>query len=225
MARIDDYNKAAELARGALGQCNPHRVAMLSGAEISESKGGWVLGFDFLNRKVMCRWPSLRLSWEDSQEELPIQQQVLLLHYLAGAKGDCVSGRWIGYQEIPDGRFYLDAFVRRAKMPLVQGLGAEPRLLVDLAGRAFGATPLDEGDYGVRVLALPRVPVALIIWAGDEEFEPEGNILFDESIMEILPAEDIAWLAGMIVYPLVGMARDIISARSGAKAGRAAPKG
>lgn len=225
MARIDDYNKAVELAREALRERSPHRVAALSGAGISGSGQELILGFDFLNRKVMCRWSDLKLSWADREKEIPVQQQVLLLHYLAGAKGECVSGRWIGYQEVPDGRFYLDAFVRRAKMPLVQGLGKEPRLLAELAGRLYGAAPLEEGDCGVRVQALPRVPVALILWAGDEEFEPEGNILFDESITEILPAEDIAWLAGMVVYPLVGMVREHAAGRSAPEAGSGAPKG
>jgi len=51
------------------------------------------------------------------------------------------------------------------------------------------------------------VPVALILWKGDDEFPPEGTILFDRNISHILSAEDIAWLAGMIIYPLLGMAR------------------
>jgi hypothetical protein len=47
----------------------------------------------------------------------------------------------------------------------------------------------------------------LIIWKGDDEFPPEGNILFDRNILQILSAEDIAWLSGMVVYPLIGMTR------------------
>jgi hypothetical protein len=47
-----------------------------------------------------------------------------------------------------------------------------------------------------------------MIWRGDDEFPPEGNILFDRSISHFLSAEDIAWLAGMIIYPLMGMAKN-----------------
>jgi hypothetical protein len=53
------------------------------------------------------------------------------------------------------------------------------------------------------------IPVVLVLWQGDEEFPPDGNILFDRSISKILPAEDIAWLAGMVVYPLAGIAKKI----------------
>ena len=61
------------------------------------------------------------------------------------------------------------------------------------------------GDAAYSFRILPRLPVAVLLWKGDEEFPPEGNILFDKNISNILSAEDIAWLAGMVVYPLVGM--------------------
>ncbi|MBW1912080.1 MAG: DUF3786 domain-containing protein, partial [Deltaproteobacteria bacterium] len=57
--------------------------------------------------------------------------------------------------------------------------------------------------------ALPLAPLALVLWKGDDEFPPEGNILFDKNISKILSAEDMAWLAGMAVYPLIGMAHSV----------------
>jgi hypothetical protein len=141
---------------------------------------------------------------------VPIQQQVLILHYLLGAcssGGAPVTGEWIAFQEIPDGRFYLDAFVKRAKSPLVQAFGNAPERLLDLGTLIFDATVFEHGDVSVLVEAFPLVPIVLILWKGDEEFPPEGNLLFDRNISKILSAEDIAWLAGMVVYPLVGQAR------------------
>lgn len=90
---------------------------------------------------------------------------------------------------------------------MVQAFGDRPELLLEVAGEAFGAEPSDQGDVSVVVKALPLVPVALIIWKGDEEFPPEGNILFDRNIVNMLSAEDIAWLSGMVVYPLMGMSK------------------
>jgi hypothetical protein len=49
------------------------------------------------------------------------------------------------------------------------------------------------------------VPVRIILYAGDAEFAPEANILFDRSIGGMLSPEDIAWLAGMLVYRLIGL--------------------
>jgi hypothetical protein len=208
MPRIDDYKKAVELGKKELKGKNPKRVGDLSGAGFeADSNGNAVLTIGFLNREVSITWPDLKIAFMDSGEELPIQQQVLLLHYLNGSKGSRVTGEWIAYQEVPDGKFYLDAFLRRAKNPMVQGFGNQPELLVKMATEVYGARPLDQGDLSVSVQALPMVPVALILWKGDEEFPPEGTILFDRSISDILSAEDIAWLAGMIIYPLLGMAK------------------
>lgn len=207
MARIDDYKKAAELAREEIKGTDPKRLADHGGAVFeTDSQGRAILTLEFLNRKTTVAWPDLDIFFSGTNEEVPIQQQVLLLHYLSGVAGSQTTGEWIAYQEIPDGRFYLDAFLRRAKVPMVHAFGDRPELLVKLAISTYGARQFDHGDFSVLIRALPMVPVALILWQGDDEFSPEGTILFDRSISGILSAEDIAWLAGMIIYPLVGMA-------------------
>ncbi len=208
MARVDDYIKALELAKIALHAKDPKVIAQRSGAEfIEETSGKSFFSIGFLNRSIHISWPEMRCSTGPLDEELPIQQQVLLLHYLNIDSNVKMAGQWIAYQEIPDGKFYMDAFVRRAKNPMVSGFGNNPELLMELATRTYGATPLEQGDVAVKIQALPLVPVALIVWKGDDEFPPEGTILFDRSVSELLSAEDIAWLAGMIIYPLLGMAR------------------
>jgi len=208
MAKIDDYQEAVRLAKADLREKHPKRMADLSGAGfIVDSKGHESIHLDFLGRKLVIDWPDIGVSVDSKGDELPIQEEILVLHYLRGAKGVMPTGEWIAYQEVPDGKFYLDAFIRRARNPMVQVFGNQPELLLKLARERYGAIPVDQGDIGVQVRAFPLVPVALILWRGDDEFPPEGTILFDQNIPEILSAEDIAWLAGMIVYPLIGMSK------------------
>ncbi len=207
MARVDDYIKAVEIGKNELMGNDPEQIAKRSGATyVQGDHGNGVFSIDFLNKTIDISWPELAFSYSVDGGELPIQQQVLLLHYLNLAEDVKISGEWIAYQEVPDGKFYLDAFVRRAKNPMVQGFGNNPELLVELSQAVYGATPLDQGDVGVAIQALPLIPVALILWKGDDEFPPEGTILFDRTVFRVLSAEDIAWLAGMIIYPLLGMA-------------------
>jgi len=207
MARVDDYIKAVALGKEELIGKDPKQIARRSGAVFVEEKNGkGTISMDFLNRKIVISWPGLEFSDSVDNKEMPIQQQVLLLHYLNLAHDIEISEEWIAYQEVPDGKFYLDAFIRRAKNPMVQGFGNNPELLVKLATEVYGATTMEQGDLAVRIQALPLVPVALILWKGDDEFPPEGTILLDRSVSQVLSAEDIAWLAGMIVYPLLGMA-------------------
>lgn len=211
MPRIDDYNQALNLVKEQVSGKNPDDLARTSGAVLIKDKNGSaVFSLQFLNQELRITWPDLRVLSGKSGEEITIQQQILLLHYIHGAwssSGAEPTGDWISFQEIPDGRFYLDAFHRRAKIPLVQAFGETPERLVTLASQAYGARPFDQGDASVVVQVLPRISLALILWKGDDEFPPEGNILFDRNVIGMLSAEDIAWLAGMVVYPLIGMAR------------------
>jgi hypothetical protein len=211
MPRIDDYKAALKLAREEVSERNPDLLAKLSGASIRrEVNGRPEINMVFLNKDITISWPDLEVSYGDSHEAPPIQQQVLLLHYLNGAwisNGTEITQKWIAFQDLPDGKFYLDAFLKRAKVPLVQFFGPQPELMVKLAVSAYGAEPSDFGDHSAILKAFPLVPLALILWRGDDEFPPEGNILFDKNITGILSAEDIAWLAGMVIYPLIGMAK------------------
>ena len=207
MPRVDDYRHAVELGRKALLEKEPAIIADVAGAVLhKDSQGNKTLSLQYLNRDITFTWPDLRFKYSDSQEEIPIQQQILFLHYLYGtSSGAKISGEWISFQEVPDGRFYMSAFLKRAKDPLLDHFGKNPKIFVELTRNAYGAVPFDHGDHSVIVKALPLVPIAIVIWEGDEEFPPDGNILFDRSISNILSAEDIAWLAGMVIYPLIGM--------------------
>jgi len=51
--------------------------------------------------------------------------------------------------------------------------------------------------------------MTLVLWKGDEEVAPAGNVLFDANISDYLPTEDVAALCGSIVWKMV---KDVPSA-------------
>ena len=207
MARIDDYAKALEIAKEELSSRNPLHFCRLSGALFIEKQDEpTIIRLTFLNRIITISWPDL-LFYQDSNQEIPIKEKILILHYLNGSKKEEVTGEWITYQDIPSGRFYLDAFNRRVKYPLINTFGDQPDKLSLLAKELFGATTSSIGDISILIQALPKIPVTLVIWKGDEEFSSDGTILFDSSIKNILSAEDVSELTSMIVYPLIAKAR------------------
>lgn len=205
MARIDDYRASLDLARGELKIRNPVHVCRVSGALFMEKQGEPPsIRLPFLNRVVSISWPDLMFS-SGTDTELPIKQEILILHYLNGSKGENPTGEWIAYQDIPSAKFYLDAFSRRVKYPLVSTFGEQPARLAVAAKERYGATTSSHGDVSVIIQALPKIPVMMVIWKGDEEFPPDGTILFDSSIKDILSADDIAELSSVIVYPLFAL--------------------
>lgn len=207
MPRIDDFQNTLALARQTLKEKDPQRIAELSGALLRTDTQGTFFLLPFLQRTLTVSWPEGTVTVPEGSKELSLQEQGLILHYLVQAGGSPLTGRWITFREIPSGEFYYSAFVKRAKDPLVAAFGSKPRRLIEVAAR-LGGEERTEGDASVYFQVLPRIPLCLILWAGDEEFPPDGNILFDANISDYLSAEDVAVLAGMVIYPLVGMARN-----------------
>jgi hypothetical protein len=201
MARIDDYSKALEIAKKELSGRHPLRICQLSGALYEEGAPD-VLKLTFLNRIITISWPDLAFH-QDSNGEIPIQQKILMLHYLIGSGKEELTGELIAFQDILSAKFYLDAFNRRIKYPLINAFGKQPEKFILSAKKLFGAAPSSVGGFSADIRALPKIPVTLVIWKGDEEFPPDGTVLFDSSVKNMLSAEDIVVLAGMVVYPLL----------------------
>ena len=205
MPRIDDYKAARALAVAELQKVNPQRLAGLSRCEYfyEDTREGLIV--PFFGQERMVAWPEVSVTPGDGQGELPLTEQILILHYLLNTTGEPLSGRDIDFRQVPEGGFYWSAFVSRAKKPLLETFGHDLDLYLEVAG-ALGGTPRDLGDASTTFLAFPLVPVTHVLWRGDEEFPPEANILFDETIPQHLSTEDIAALAGSSVYRLMGAA-------------------
>jgi hypothetical protein len=206
MPRIDDFKNALDLAREAFKEKDPRQIAEKSGAAFETDPSGAFFRLPFLDRELSVTWPEGKIVVPEGSRELSLQEQGLILHYLVQAGGTPLTGKWITFREIPSGEFYYSAFVKRAKDPLVAAFGSHPRRLIEVGVR-LGGKERKEGDASVFFQVLPRIPLCLILWAGDEEFPPDGNILFDANISDYLSAEDAAVLSGMVIYPLIGMAR------------------
>jgi len=204
MARIDDYKAACKIAR--------EQLASIPYDEIVRRSGFKGIGDDrfqvpFLDRTYIVTHPNFLFRDEtESEKEIPLQEQVLILHYFQGIGRKGTMGKWIAYREIPGASFYFGAFVKRAIDPLKQVFGLNIDGFTRAAER-LGGTAVEAGDAAFEFSVFPHVPIQLILHAGDEEFPPEANILFDDSIGAILSPEDAAWLAGMVVYRLMALAR------------------
>ena len=85
---------------------------------------------------------------------------------------------------------------------MVRSFGPDPEALITVV-EPMGGGSLDFGDVGVKIQAFPFIPLALILWRGDAEFPAEGKLLFDDSITEYLPVEDIVILAETVVWKLI----------------------
>ncbi|GHV81395.1 hypothetical protein AGMMS49944_31860 [Spirochaetia bacterium] len=61
---------------------------------------------------------------------------------------------------------------------------------------------LDKGDAGYRFELLNGLYMGLLIWAGDEEFPPSAQMLFDDNFVFAFTAEDLAVVGEVVVRRL-----------------------
>ena len=188
------YDTALSLAFEKLARLTPETVCERSGARHGE--GGYFLAW--FNR-------------ERAVSQAPTANKIIWLHYLAAHGVKNPSGRLISYREA-GGLFYEPNFIKRAVQPFVKRFGNDPKGFEE-TGEALGGQKAEHGDASIIINVLPYIPMTFIIWAGGEEFEPGGSILFDETVKTWLCAEDLAVLGSLSVYEFINF--QIISNNGG----------
>jgi len=130
--------------------------------------------------------------------------EIVLLHYLLRAQDVPLSGRLKSFREFPDAEAYQDAFRRRVVEPLAQAFGPHPEKFAQAAGRLGGVpAELATGDLKLRLMALPRLPVVVILWLGDDEVPASAQVLFDETADRQVLVEDLAVVGEFAAYLLI----------------------
>ena len=209
------YKLAYKLACEQLAEVNGIVSQCLkSGARYLEIDSQRVIIIEYLNQSYQITLPDIDISLMESEEKIPIRDKILILHYLTSAKGIPITNKVIAYKQLPEGSNYFPTFYKRAIKPLVDHFGKQPHLLIDAAGK-LGGYKVDYGDVAVTINAFSRVPITLILWQGDEDFLPEGSILFDATIPDYLSTEDINVLCEIIAWKLVKFSREGGSHSSG----------
>ena len=194
LPKQDNYEVAFKLAKDELLAAALDKRCRTSGAEL-DSKGG--LKLKYFDRLVTVELPEVVIRYEGGKQ-VPLWERILILHYINKSAGTEPTGNMISFKEIPAGEFYYEAFKKRSLKKLTAVFGRQPEKLIK-AGSRFDGQKMGYGDYSIMISALPKVPIMFVIWEGDEELPPSGNILFDQTISEYLVTEDVAVLSGLAV--------------------------
>lgn len=165
---------------------------LLAGPAGAGSPEAGVLEFAYLGRRCLVYHPSGEIlieGWHDP----PHEEKILILQYLTWSSGLPLQGRWLSFLELPGGPHHFAPFRQEALLPLARSFGARPESFV-AAARSLGGKPIALGHAGMVIPAFPRLPLAFILWRGDEEFSATANILFDASAPAYLPTASLYML-------------------------------
>ncbi len=197
------YNLAETLdvAQKEFAEKKPLDMANHSGCLFDLQKN--IFTVPFLGEKYLVSYPSGQVLETAKGGEAPNITAILLLHYLARATGVEAADSWISFKELQGGGIYIEPFEHRAIIPFVKAFGWSHEDFAR-AAEMLGGTKAEHGHISYEIPLLPRIRLLYILWRGDEEFPPNGTILFDRYANAYLHTEDYAFLAGMTVGALRG---------------------
>jgi hypothetical protein len=148
----------------------------------------------FLSQEFLCSFEQRCIAPLSSGSFITADFQFYLvfLHYLLEAKPTELSSKLISEKEIPGGEVFFRGPHGLPLAPLTKLFGRRPELFRAVS-ETMGATQVQMGDLGFHFPVLPRIPLVLVLWEGDDEFDPEMLLRFDSSVTLQLERLDAIW--------------------------------
>ncbi len=201
--KVWDYahGLAYKLAREQLsGIADIEQQCLKSGARYLSSEKAIII--NYLDQAYRISYPGGEMTLMTDEADVPLRDKILILHYFTWAKGTPPTNKMITYKELPDGINYFPVFAKRAISPIVTSFGSQPQKLLE-AARTLGGIKSKTAEWAVTIHAFSRVPLTFVLWPGDDEFAPEGSLLFDGNIGDYLANDDIHALSENLAWRLV----------------------
>lgn len=108
--------------------------------------------------------------------------------------GARVKGEFVPFRLVKRAAPFDPAFQKTVIQPLAKTFSGKCGLLKD-ACLALGGKPIRQGDVGYVVNAFTCIPVTVVFWDRDEEFDAQANILFDADITDFVHEETVCCIA------------------------------
>jgi hypothetical protein len=196
--------------RNRVREEDPKYLARRVEAEFVDEPGNAKLVLPWWGSPVHIRLPEFVAFEVNTQEELRPDAQAMILYHLASSDGYPVSGKWISFHDLPEGKFYAQAFQGYTGGELRKVFGNQADSFASAAQKAGGRFPDGEnipGDKAYAFRPLPRIPLLAAYWEGDDEMPASAQILFDASSHRHLPTDACAILGSMLARRIMRAAR------------------
>jgi len=185
-----------------LRQIPVHLLAERTGAQYQAiGPGRGVFRLSLFSSPAIVTFPGL-VGFNANDEELPLSSQAILAYYFYTSDGASLRGQWISFAELADGRIYNQAFQGYSGDELVKAFGLDVDSFKVACEKAGGKATLI-GDAAYIFYALPRLPLLVNYWCGDEDFPSSCKILFDSSVTHYLPTDVCAILGSMLTRKVI----------------------
>jgi hypothetical protein len=112
--------------------------------------------------------------------DLGLEFRIMMLDYLANCNEMPLSERLVSGAQLKGGEFFFRGTHGLELDAMVNAFGKKPEQFKNF-GLSLGGKGLELGDVSFQLLVLPKVPIAYVLWAADEEFSARLSVLFDST--------------------------------------------
>ena len=198
MIKQSNLELSFRLALEELAKKDIQRQCQLAGATYKLTHSGEVLiSLLLINEVYEIRYPQGEVTCRGNSRQVNLIKKAILLRYLNNAKEAGTEEELVGFNQLPAGSFYNPAFSQGVVKPFIAFFGEQPQKL-NWAADKLGGVNIPFGDVGVRAPFLPKVSISFVLWKGDDEFSPNGKILFNSNITSYLSTEGIVIASEML---------------------------
>ena len=178
---------------------DPEEMSRRTGVPYADGK----FTFAFLGREVTVEYPSMEAVYAVSGDKTKSNIRILLGRFLMEGNPVTAGGKMLSYTEMPWGNVYEAQFKGRCIMRLAFGFGRSLESF-EKACLSVGGTAAKGGDMAFDMSLIEGFTVRMIIWEGDEEFQPSSQILFSDNFPSAFSAEDMAVVGDIILDAMKG---------------------
>lgn len=206
--RESPYQRSLELARQQVAAIDPQAAARRSGTTfnyLEDGSGRGMFLVPFLGQKVLIGYPGFKMVEAETQRELSVYRQIILLHYLATVDDAYVPVGFVNFNGLPHGRPYEHSLQKGALEPLARTFAENPAHF-RMAASALKGRPLKiENDESVAFSfwTLPHLPMGVALRPGDDEFPARAQLLVDLNTEKWLPIYDTAIVGRLLCQTLM----------------------
>jgi len=188
--------------RQELSRRDPLILANNTATTYHDSEEPQYFTFNLWGQGICLTYPEFIARQEESSEELDMLNQAMILYYYRNANGRSLSGEWISFSELPDGRFYNQAFQGYTGTELVRHFQDDEGAF-EMAAESLNGAKQTLGSASYSFQVLPRVNLLVVFWKGDEDFPSSFQLLFDASASNYLPTDGYAILGSTLTRFLI----------------------
>lgn len=192
------YSPAFENSRKRLQQLSPDMISKSSMLQYDWVKSCFTV--HSFGQEIEISYPEGQVYFKGTYEK-PIRfgWDLMLLNYLSSSKELPFKNEWVTYRELPQGNVFYPNIRTHVLEVLSRFFADSDKYLIRNVLTELGFNFVEsKADMAATANFVPRVPVLIQFWEGEDDVPSSCQILFDRTIADQMHIEDVAGLCSLI---------------------------